>query len=323
MKSNRQIQLWWWVGFCLLFVVGCQGGEEAGGETAVAPRPTIRLAERNWLGAQLNNAIAKILLEEELGYHVELVPVEGTKQFESLVQGETHANLEIWPSVWSEDMQYYIDETNSVERGNLLGVVGKVGWYVPTYLVAQQPELLTWEGLLQPEKASLFAGNEQETPVFLAGSRDWGQYDADIIHNLNLDFEVVFTGSEEALINEIRTAYRQQDPLLFYFWTPHPLLFELELTQVKLPEYSEACYANLEQDGVACDYPPDFLFKAYWPGLQDYAPEAYQLLQNIHYSNDDQIFMMGMVEMQGMLPEEAAQLWLDQNETKWYLWLPR
>ena len=46
-------------------------------------RLVIRLAERNWVGADLNNAVAKIILEEELGYEVVFVPVEGYEQFES------------------------------------------------------------------------------------------------------------------------------------------------------------------------------------------------------------------------------------------------
>ena len=42
----------------------------------------------------------------------------------------------------------------------LLGPEAKIGWYVPTFVVDEHPELATWEGFKDPELAKLFATAE-------------------------------------------------------------------------------------------------------------------------------------------------------------------
>ena len=38
-----------------------------------------------------------------------------------------------------------------------MGVIGKIAWYIPTYMLESNPELATWEGLRVPDTAKLFA----------------------------------------------------------------------------------------------------------------------------------------------------------------------
>ena len=243
-------------------------------EQTTVSKPIIKLAQRGWLGFELDNAVAKILLEEKMGYPVEIVEVQKDTMFESLARGETHANLEIWPSGWPDEIRSYIEVEKSVEHGGLLGVVGKVGWFIPTFVLDEHPELATWEGFKDPANVALFSTPETESKgQFLDGDPDWLGYDKDIIRNLGLDFEVVHAGSEQALITRVEEAYNRRDVILFYFWTPHYLFAKLDLTEIELPEYSSACYDKVESGGVDCDYPADPLIKALWPGFKDYAPE--------------------------------------------------
>jgi glycine betaine/proline transport system substrate-binding protein len=64
------------------------------------------------------------------------------------------------------------------------------------------------------------------------------------------------------------------------------------------------------------------LFKIVWAGLAEAAPDAYALLQNLHYTTEDQIQMIAAVELEGASFEEAARAWLDANEDVWQGWLP-
>jgi glycine betaine/proline transport system substrate-binding protein len=210
-----------------------------------------------------------------------------------------------------------------VENGGLLGPVGKIGWYLPTYLVEAHPELAAWEGFTTPEAAALFATAETgDKGQFLAGDPSWVQYDADIMKNLNINFQVVTAGSEEAILAALDAAYSRQDPILFYFWTPHSVHAQYNLTEVQLPSYSEECYAKAAEGGIACDYPPDNLFKIFWKGLKDAAPDAYTLLKNMNYTTRDQIAMIAAVELEGKSVDEAAREWVDANEGVWRAWLP-
>jgi glycine betaine/proline transport system substrate-binding protein len=296
------------------------------GETAPAASGqniTIKLAENPWSASALNVAVAKILLEEELGYPVEVVTIGESAQWPALAAGDLHASLEVWPSGHAENVAEFIDKQGLVENGGELGVVGRIGWYIPTYLLVEHPELATWEGFQDPANATLFATAETgDKGQFLTGDPSWTQYEDDIIANLGLNFQIVTAGSEEAILAALDAAYSRQDPVLFYFWTPHSVHAKYDLTRVALPEYTEECYAAAESGGVACDYPADDLFKIFWGGLADAAPDAYALLQAMQYTTEDQIQMIAAVELEDQTPEEAARTWLEANEATWRTWLP-
>lgn len=286
-------------------------------------KPVIRIAENPWTGSSINAHVAKIILEEKMGYPVEIVAVDGKAQWPALAEGSIHAGLEVWPSGREELIKHYIHDRKLVESIGLLGVVGKVNWYVPEYVVDKYPQLATWEGFMDQRLAALFkTALSDGKGQFLAGDKSWVQYDRDIIRNLGLELRVVQAGSEQAILDELDKAYRAKQPILFYFWTPHAVHSKYRLTAVKLPKYSDACYAKANQRGVACEYPPEILFKIVWPGLKTFAPDAYQLLKNFSYTNEDQIEMLAMVEHEGMSPESAARTWIEKNPDKWKPWLP-
>jgi glycine betaine/proline transport system substrate-binding protein len=291
-----------------------------GGAATQAPKPTIKLAENAWTGSSVNVHVAKILLEK-LGYPVEIVTIDENAQWASLAKGDLSASLELWPSGHAENIKQYIDEQKVVENAGPLGVVGKIGWYIPTYMVDKNPELATWEGLKQD--AAMFKTAETgDAGQFLAGDPSWVQYDGDVIKNLDLNFKVVSVGSEQAVLAAVDAAYSRNDPVLFYFWTPHSVHAKYKLTEVKLPDYSDACYAKASAGGIDCDYPPDALFKIVWGDLKTKAPEAYQLLKNFKYTNADQIGMIAAVEVNGKTADAAAQEWVDKNEATWTAWMP-
>jgi glycine betaine/proline transport system substrate-binding protein len=284
----------------------------------------IKLCENAWSGSSVNAYVAKIVLEQELNKEVEIITIDENSMWAGLATGDISACLELWPSGHQENVAEYIDKQQVVERMGELGVVGKISWYIPTYLLETNPDLATWEGFKNPEVAKLFAtaqtGNMGQ---FLAGDPSYVQYDEQIINNLGLDFQVVVGGSEQAALAALDSAYSRQEPLLFYFWTPHSVHANYDLTAVQLPKYSEACYAKIPENGVDCDYPDDVLFKVAYVGLKDEDPEAYTFLTNFNYSNDDQISMIAKVDSGQLTAEEAAQEWVDANEDVWRAWLPQ
>ncbi|MBX3011698.1 MAG: ABC transporter substrate-binding protein [Caldilineaceae bacterium] len=290
---------------------------------STAEKPIIKLAVNPWSASELNVAVARLIIEEQLGYTVEEVSIAEQAQWAALAAGDLHASLEVWPSGHMDNVAEYIEKQQVVEDGGLLGPVGRIGWYLPTYLVTANPALATWEGLATPENAALFATAETgEQGQLLFGDPSWVTYEADIIKNLGLNFQIVQAGSEEAILSSLDAAYSREAPILFYFWTPHSIHAKYDLTRVALPEYTEECYANAASGGVDCDYPADNLFKIFWPGLQEAAPDVYTLLKNMNYTTEDQIGMIAAVELEGQSAEEAAQAWIDANPSVWQAWLP-
>lgn len=311
----------------LTLVSGCPA-PGAPSSTATTPKSstktTIKLAVNPWSASALNVAVAQILLEEQLGYPVEKVEIAEQAQWAALAAGDLHASLEVWPSGHGANIAEYIEKQKVVEDGGPLGVIGRIGWYMPSYMVKDHPELATWEGLAKPENAKLFATAETgDKGQLLFGDPSWVTYEADIIKNLNLNFQIVQAGSEEAILSSLDAAYSRKDPILFYFWTPHSIHAKYELTRVALPDYSADCYAKAQSGGVDCDYPPDNLFKIFWPGLKDAAPDAYALLKKMNYTTEDQISMIAAVELDNKPVEEAARAWLDAHKATWQGWLAK
>jgi glycine betaine/proline transport system substrate-binding protein len=295
----------------------------AGSDQAATKNITIKLAANPWTASELNVAVARILLESQLGYNVEVVSIDENAQWPALASGDLSASLEVWPSGHAANVAEYVEKQALVENGGPLGVVGKIGWYTPSYMVEKDPSLATWEGFKKPDVAAAYATAETgDKGQFLAGDPSWVQYDGDIITNLGLNFQVVNAGSEEAILAALDSAASREEPVLFYFWTPHSIHAKYELTAVKLPDYSEECYAKAESGGVDCDYPSDELFKIFWAGLEEAAPDAHALLKNMSYSTEEQIKMIASVELDGKSVDEAAQAWVDANEAVWSAWLP-
>lgn len=305
-------------GIVLTLLLACGGTKAPSG----ASGNVIKMAHNSWLAANLNDTVAKILLEEKLGYAVEFVNSGTTEQFPPLSRGELHVSLEVWPAGHLDDIQKYIHDEKTIEDGGPLGPLAKVGWFIPTYMLDDHPELATWDGFKLPANAALFRTPETgDKGRFLGGDPGWVQTDQTIIDNLGLNFKVIFAGSEEALLSELESAYNRRAPILMYFWIPHWAIPVFDLTNVLLPPYSDECWAKAKTTGVACDYPTDHLFKIIWPGLKDYAPSAYRFFRAMGYTTKTQLDMMSDVKVKGQSVEQTARAWIAANEAQWGPWI--
>jgi glycine betaine/proline transport system substrate-binding protein len=304
-----------------LFATGCGDGDESSGPPGEGV--TLRIAVNPWTGSAVNANVAKILLERELGYTVELVDIDENTQFPAIASGELDASLEVWPSGHAADINRYIEgrrggplRDGGIVDGGKLGLIGNIGWWVPTYLVEERPELARYQGLKGSE--DLVNGE------FLAGDPTFVSYDEEIIKSLGLDLKVVNTGSEQALIQAIDDAFKRREPVLTYFYTPHWAHRKYDLTEVQLPAFDEECEeAARERDGEGydCDYANDVLFKALWLGLEDKAPEAFEFFEKFNYTTDDQQEIAFLVDSQGVPIREAAERWIRENPDVWRPWL--
>lgn len=283
---------------------------------------TIHLIQDSWSASVAHNAVAKIVLEEELGYNVEIARItDEEEQARALITGEASANLEIWPNNISSAFERYLNAGIVANMGPL-GVSGRGGWYVPNYLREDFPGLTRWQVLTQTEVVRLFSTETSGAQgVLLSGDASWENNLEDIIRNLGLNFEVVYTGSESTLVQTIDRAYENQLPVLFYFVEPHPIHDRYNLVRLRLPEYSDDCFATAEVGGIDCDYPSQVLIKVAYPGLESEAPAAFAFVRNFYYPTvDDYLELMIAVE-ESTTPESGARRWMADHPEVWRSWL--
>lgn len=288
---------------------------ESGGD-APATGEGIVLAVNPWTGSAVNANVAKVVLES-LGTPVELLDIDENSTWVGLDDGSIDAVLEVWPSGHAADYETYITGKQSVVDIGKLGPSAKIGWYVPSFVVEQNPALATWEGFQDPELAKLFSTAESGADLgqFLMGDPSYVTYDEQIIANLDLPLKYLVAGSEAALITAIQKAVEDQTPLLLQFWQPHWLQSQVELTEVKLPDVTDECLASAAAaDGLyACDYPVDELYKAASAGLQEKNPTAFKVLSNLQLTTEQQNEIAAMIDGEGMAPLDAAKAWVAAN----------
>jgi len=61
--------------------------------------------------------------------------------------------------------------------------------------------------------------------------------------------------------------------------------------------------------------------KAAWDGMPGKWPAAYEVLTRISFTNPQIAEMAKLVDIDDYEPEEAAEIWLEQNEDVWKPWV--
>ena len=296
------------------------GGDASSG----AAGEGITLAVNPWTGSAVNANVAKVVLESRLGTPTTLLDIDENATWPGLDAGDIDAVLEVWPSGHAEDYETYITGKGTVVDIGPLGPSAKIGWYVPTAVLEDHPEVATWEGFKDPETAKLFATAESgDLGQFLMGDPSYVSYDEQIIANLELPLKFVVAGSEAALITAIQQAVADETPLLLQFWQPHWLQSQVDLTEVELPEVTDECLASAAAgDGeYACDYPVDELYKAANAGLEAKNAAAFAFLSKMQLTTEQQNEIAAMIDGDGMAADAAAKAWVDANPDVVDAWL--
>ncbi|KSU53764.1 ABC transporter substrate-binding protein [Microbacterium enclense] len=295
-----------------LTLAGCGSSlnDTAGGSDSAACGTT-NLAMNNWVGYTADAAVYTYLAENELGCTVTQKTVSSEVAWQGFGSGEIDVVLENWGHEALKE-KYIEGDKTAVEVGPT-GNDGIIGWYIPEWMTTEYPDLKTWEDL--NKYADLFATSESGGKgQLLDGDPSYVTNDEALVTNLGLNYQVVYAGSEAALIEAFRSAEANRTPLLAYFYEPHWFFTEQKLGHITLPEYTEGCDAVPEQ--VACDYPPYVLDKIASSTWVEKDTPAVKLLQNFTWTNDDQNTVAAYIAKDNMSPEDAAKKWVDDNPDK-------
>lgn len=276
------------------------------------------IAINPWVGYEANAAVIAYVAEKKLGCTVVKKDLKEEVAWQGFGSGEVDAIVENWGH---EDLkQKYITEQHTAVEAGSTGVTGVIGWYIPAWMAQEYPDITNWKNL--NKYSHLFRTSESgDKGQLLDGDPSYVTNDEALVKNLNLDFEVVQGGSENALIESFRRAQQNREPLLAYFWTPQWLFSEVPLVKVDLPPYTPGCDANPEE--VDCDYPKYDLDKIVSAEFAEEGGPAYQLVKNFHWTNDDQNQVALWIAKDNMSPEAAAKKWVEQNPDKVRDWLPQ
>ncbi|GGW30980.1 MULTISPECIES: ABC transporter substrate-binding protein [Streptomyces] len=303
----------------LLLLTGCGAADmtqQASPFANAQGARTVTLSVQSWVGAQANVAVAQYLLEHELGYRVDTVQIDEVPAWDALSQGRVDALLEDWGHPDQE--RRYVDDKKTIARGGDLGVTGHIGWYVPTYFAEAHPDVTDWKNL--DKYAERFRTPESGGKgQLMDGSPSYVTNDKALVENLDLDYQVVFAGSEAAQITQIRRFAQEKKPFLTYWYSPQWLFEKVPMTEVKLPAYKDGCDADPEK--VACGYPQTPLQKYLNADFARTGGKAAAFLKKFRWTTEDQNMVSLLIADQKLTPEQAAKKWVDSHESTWRAWL--
>ncbi|SPL97603.1 Substrate-binding region of ABC-type glycine betaine transport system [[Actinomadura] parvosata subsp. kistnae] len=298
-----------------LLLGGCSSGEP---ETAASAKGTVNIDIHGWIGYEAQAAVLAYLLEHELGYKVNKRTAKEDQSWKDFETGKVDVIVESWGH--NDLKKEYIEEKKVALSAGLTGNKGVIGWYVPEWMAKKYPDITDYRNL--NKYASLFrtekTGNAGQV---LDGDPTFVTNDEALVKNLKLNYRVVYSGSEAALIKAAQAATKNRTPLLMYFYEPQWLFSKVKLVKVALPPYAVGCDADPAT--VACDYPPYLLDKIVSRRFAERGGQAYELVRNFTWTNDDQNAVAADMVNEKLSAEDAAERWVQENKIVWKDWIPR
>ncbi|MFF0741119.1 ABC transporter substrate-binding protein [Streptomyces sp. NPDC004111] len=310
------------LGAAALLLTGCGAADmtqQASPYADAAGAKTVTLSVQSWVGAQADVAVAKLILERELGYRVDTVQVDEVPAWDALSQGRVDMIMEDWGHP-DQEARYVKDKKTIVPAGEV-GVIGHIGWWVPKYFADKHPDVTDWKNLNKyaDEFKTAESGGKGQ---LLDGSPSYVTNDKALVNNLKLNYQVVFSGSEAAQITQIQRFAKEKKPFLTYWYKPQWLFEQVPMVEVKLPKYTDECAAKAPE-AIDCEYPTTPLMKFMNARFAKKGGKAADFLKNFKWDAKQQNAVSLMIADQKMSPEAAAEKWVADNESVWKGWLPK
>jgi len=311
----------------LMAVLGLSLAACGGGNIQNAPAPSggggqaancgkLNMAINPWVGYEASAHVVGYVAKSKLGCEVEYKNVKEEVAWQGMGNGEVDVVIENWGH--PDLVQKYITDQKTAQDAGVNGNIGIIGWYVPPWMAKEHPDITDWNNL--NKYADLFKTTESGGQgQLLDGDPSFVTNDEALVKNLNLNYKVVYAGSEAALIQAFRQAEANKTPLIGYFYEPQWFMSEVPLVKVNLPPYTDGCDADPAK--IACDYPKYDLNKIVAAKFAQANGPAYKLVKAFNWTNDDQNAVAKAIAEDKVDAEKAAQQWVDANPDKVNAWL--
>lgn len=260
---------------------------------AFASNGTVKLGYVLWDSEIASTHVVAAVLEEKLGYEVELISVDAGPMWTGIARGDFDAIVAAWLPNTHE--AYYSRVWKDVENlgPNLHGA--KIGLVVPAYVTIDSIEELNAH---RTRFQGRIVGIDPGAGLMRATDAAIEAY------GLNFTLQ---DGSDAAMTAELGRAIRSRQWIVVTGWTPHWKFAQWDLKYLDDPKgifgASETINTIVAKD------------------LKERMPEVYAFLDRFYWTPDDMATVM-MYIREGMSEAEAARKWIAENPEKVEAWLP-
>ena len=273
-----------------VLAVGCVGfGAVSGGKE-------LRLGYIGWDENVAVSTLTKVLLEEELGYEVELQR-SNVAVVKQVFRGVAGGDLDAFQDVWMPNHKDYLSEVkNDVEHLDPW-FEGKTaqGIAVPYYMDVHSLSKLDGAG------TDMIIGIEP-------GSAVHPQIENKVIPGYNLDMKLV-ESSTPAMISELEKAYKMREPIVFYGWSPHWMNARYDFRYLKDPRDLQGRFNDSAEISSIVN-----------ENLPEDDPVAYEFIRSISLSKEEVNQMEVDINEAGD-PDAGVKAWLEANRSVVQPWI--
>lgn len=291
MKMNKKFTLASMTMAAALALAACGGDDKADDSKKTddskgsSDNKEINLAYVEWdTEIASTNVVGAVL--EDLGYKVELTPLDNAVMWEAVANGEADAMVAAWlPHTHEAQYEKYKDDMVEVGE-NLKGA--KIGLVVPEYMAVNSI------ADLKDEANKTITGIEPGAGVVGAAEKAVEEYD-------NLNGWTVQTSSSGAMTVALEQAIENEEDVIVTGWSPHWKFAKFDLKYLEDPD---SVFGSEETINT-------FARK----DLEKDMPDAYKVLEAFHWTSDDLEEVM-LAVADGKDPKEAAKDWIEANQDK-------
>ncbi len=298
-KFSRKIEIpLWIIAFAAIVIAGAtvfteDGTAPTGEETAEAVDKTVRIGYVSWAEGVAMTHLVKVILEDRMGYDVELTMADPAPIFTSLAERNLDLFLDAWlPLTHQSHMEKYGDVL--VDLGmNYEGA--RIGLVTPEYVpVNTIPEMGENPGRFNDDITGIDSG----AGIMEATRKAIEQY--------NLDMNLL-TSSGAAMTASLRDAIQSEEPIVATGWKPH---WKFARWDLKFLDDPENVYGETENIHTIAR-----------PGISQDLPRVVSFAKNF-FLNDQQIGTLMDAMNQAESEADAARQWMGEHEELVESWIP-
>lgn len=256
---------------------------------------TADLVYVNWAEGIAYTNLAKVVLEDKMGYEVEITSAGVGPAYTAVANGDADAFMETWlPTLHADYVEQYQDnitDLGTVYEGTRSGLV------VPAYVeIDKISELNSVTDKFDGEITGIDAG---------AGIMKTTN---EVIEDYNLDYELV-QSSGPAMTSALKKAYENEEPIVVTGWKPHWMFGSFDLK-------------FLEQDEDMMKWKTGSIHIMGRKDLREDKPELATFLSNMHLTDAELSDLMVQINESDKPEQEVAKEWLTNNEDVVADWIP-
>lgn len=280
--------------FIMSILVGC-GNTNTANNSTTESNGTVKIGYVNWADAIAITNLASAILEEKMGYEVDMKQGEAGMVFTSLSSGDIDLYLDGWlPTTHKDYMDKY---EGKIEKVSIILENVKSGLVVPEYMDINSIEELN---TIKDQLDGKIIGIDPGAGLMKSTNK--------AIEDYNLDYELL-EGSGATMTAMLKKAEDKKEPIVVTGWQPH---WKFAAWDLKFLDDPKGSFGDAED-----------IYSLSRLGFEEDMPEVTQFLKNFKLDSQQLGSLMDDIQNSDKDPLDVSKEWINNNKDLVNSWITK